>query len=79
MQKLVDAHTQLMTPNGQLIPLSEVIEGRKRLMREVRQYVAVLEEMLKAQKDGKLEDCWNDDALAAVLKLTMGDYVPKKS
>jgi hypothetical protein len=68
-----------MTPNGQLIPLSEVIEGRKRLVHEARQYVAVLEGMLKAQKDGKLEDCWNDDALAAVPKLTMGDYVPKKS
>jgi hypothetical protein len=62
---------------GFLIGISEVVEGRKRMVREARQYVAALEEMLEAEKGGKLEDCRGDDALAAVPKLTMGDYVPK--
>ena len=78
MQKLSEPNSMLITQAGQPVGIAEVVEGRKRLVREARQYVAVLEDMLKAHKEGKLEDCWNDDALAAVPKLTVGDIVPKK-
>src|SRR4029450_803715 len=66
MQKALEPTAVLMTQTGQPIGIGDVVEGRKRLVREARQYVAVLEGMLKAQKDGKLEECWSDDALAAV-------------
>ena len=79
MQKLAEPNAHLITQTtGQLIAIGDVVEGRKRMVREARQYVAALEEMLHAEEEGKLEECWSDQALAAVSKFTMGDVMPKR-
>jgi hypothetical protein len=68
----------IVQQGGRRLSILEVVEARKSLVREARQYMQVLHEMLLAAENGTLENYWSDEELREGLVLDNGVSIQVK-
>ena len=61
MEKRRNPRQTYNNQQGKPVSISEVVEARKNMVREARQYMQVLHEMLMAAENGTLENHWSEE------------------
>jgi hypothetical protein len=76
-EKKRDPSRIIVLQTGQQVSMHALVELRKGDVREAKQYLKVLGDMLVAEKDNLLENFWSDETLKSVPNLTVSDVITK--
>lgn len=68
LEKQRDPATTFKNPQGQSFSILDVIESRKGLVREAKQYVMAIGQLLETPESEELENVWSDEDLKPLPK-----------